>query len=434
MAALLALLATPGWTSAQTPLTLADAVARAARNNPAVRAARAAEVEATSRIDQARSVFFPRVDVSESWQRGNQPVFVFGTLLGQHRFAADNLDLVALNQPDPISNVRTSFGVEQMVFDAGQMSAGVHVAELASQMAALGSRDVGQSLKVAATQAYGLVLMAQAQRRAADSAIAAAMEDVSRAERRRDAGMVTEADVLALQVHLSQMRQRAITAVGQETVARAQLNEVMGEPIETAFQLQEPLPLARAADVEAPVTERDALKNRIDVARSALQARIASAQVSAARSAWLPRAFLQGAYDLNGSSLASQVSSWTVGAVVRWNLFAGGADAAQLRETRAAQDRAQAEREQVEAHARVEWRSALARLDESLARGDVAFGARAQARESQRIIRDRYDAGLASVNDVLRAAAAVLDADLQYTGALVDQLVSRALVDRARGQ
>ena len=170
------------------------------------------------------------------------------------------------------------------------------------------------------------------------------------------------------------------------------------------------------------------------MARVAIQTQIASAQVSAARSAWLPQAVVQGAYEFNGGSLSSHVSSWTVGAAVRWNLFSGMADAAKLREARAALERAQAERDRAEAHARVEWRSAVARLDESRARGDVARTARAQARESQRIIRDRYDAGLVTVNDVLRAATAVVDSDLQYTSAIVDVFVNRALVDRARGQ
>jgi outer membrane protein len=430
-AALLASLASPAVATAQSSLTLDGAVSRAATNNPNVRASRASEAEALARVDQARSVFFPRVEIAESWQRGNQPVFVFGSLLAQRSFGPSNFDIAALNHPDPLTNVRTAVTAEQVVFDAGRMNAGMHMASLGAQAAALGTRDAVQALKVAATQAYGGVLMAQSQRRAAESAIAGAQEDVLRAEHRRDA---TEADVLAVRVHFAQMRQRAISAASAETIARAQLNEVMGEPIDTVFQLQEPVPVPDDTPPVVPVDDRDILKTRTDVARAGLQLQIASAQVSAARSAWFPQAVIQGAYEFNGGSLTTQVSSWTVGAAVRWNLFSGLADAARRREARAALERAQAGREQADAHARVEWRSAVARLDESRARGDVARTARAQARESQRIIRDRYEAGLASVSDVLRAATALLDADLQYTSAIVDVFVNRALVDRARGQ
>jgi len=433
-AALLACLAFPASATAQSPLTLDEAVSRAATNNPGIRASRASEAEAASRVDQARSVFFPHIEFTESWMRGNQPVYVFGSLLNQRNFGPANFDIAALNHPDPLTNVRTAFSAEQVVFDAGHMSAGMDIAHLGAQAAALGTRDAMQALKVAATQAYGQVLMAQVQRRVAESAVTGAQEDVSRAEHRRDAGMATEADVLALRVHLAQMRQRAISATSQDTIARAQLNEVMGEPIESVFQLQEPVSPPDDDRPAVSVDDRDLLKNRTDVARAAIQAQIASAQVSAARSTWLPQAFLQGAYEFNGGSFTTQVSAWTVGAALRWNLFSGMADSAKIKEARAAMERAQAERDQTEAHARVEWRSAVARLDESRARGDVARTARAQARESQRIIRDRYEAGLVSVNDVLRGATAVLDADLQYTSAIVDVFVNRALVDRARGQ
>jgi outer membrane protein TolC len=88
----------------------------------------------------------------------------------------------------------------------------------------------------------------------------------------------------------------------------------------------------------------------------------------------------------------------------------------------------------VESAVRVEIRTALARVEGARAREEVGRTAQLQAMESQRIIRDRYEAGLASVNDVLRAADAVLETELQHTTAVVDVLVSTAMLDRARGR
>jgi outer membrane protein TolC len=66
----------------------------------------------------------------------------------------------------------------------------------------------------------------------------------------------------------------------------------------------------------------------------------------------------------------------------------------------------------------------------------VTVGATAvsQARESQRIIRDRYEAGLVGVGDLLRAAQAVLDAELQHTAAQVEVITAAAMLDRAVGR
>jgi outer membrane protein TolC len=57
-----------------------------------------------------------------------------------------------------------------------------------------------------------------------------------------------------------------------------------------------------------------------------------------------------------------------------------------------------------------------------------------QARESQRIIRDRFDAGLAPVADVLRASSAVLEAESRRVEALIDATVATAMLRRAVGR
>jgi outer membrane protein TolC len=57
-----------------------------------------------------------------------------------------------------------------------------------------------------------------------------------------------------------------------------------------------------------------------------------------------------------------------------------------------------------------------------------------QARESQRIVRDRYDSGLATIGDVLRAAGAVLDAESRATSAQIDVIIEAVALDRAVGR
>ena len=59
--------------TAQPMLTLSDAIARAHARNPDAASAAAAEHEAAARVTQAHGGYFPKVDVAESWQRGNHP-------------------------------------------------------------------------------------------------------------------------------------------------------------------------------------------------------------------------------------------------------------------------------------------------------------------------------------------------------------------------
>ena len=103
--------------SAQSPLSLSEAIARAKARNPDAGAAAAAEREAAERVTQVRGGYLPTVEVAESWQRGNNPVFVFSSRLAQRHFTAADFALDALNHPAATDNFRTALSVEQSLFD-----------------------------------------------------------------------------------------------------------------------------------------------------------------------------------------------------------------------------------------------------------------------------------------------------------------------------
>lgn len=82
----------------------------------------------------------------------------------------------------------------------------------------------------------------------------------------------------------------------------------------------------------------------------------------------------------------------------------------------------------------VEVVSAVRRLESARAREQAGRAAVDQAHESERIIRDRFEAGIVSVTDVLRAAAAVLNAEANRTSALVDTMLAAATLRRSLGR
>src|SRR5687767_3536818 len=154
----------------QEPLTLADAMRRARTETPAARALAAASDAALARVRQARAGYLPRIDVSETVQRGNQPVFVFGSLLSQQRFAAANFAIDALNRPAPVTNVRTGVAVDQPVFDAGLTRLAVESAEIGRDLVAANRLGAQQDLALGAAQAFVRVLQLDAAVRATHAA------------------------------------------------------------------------------------------------------------------------------------------------------------------------------------------------------------------------------------------------------------------------
>ena len=419
--------------SAQSPLSLSEAIARAKARNPDAGSAAAAEREATERVTQARGGYFPKVDVAESWQRGNNPVFVFGALLAQRQFTAADFALDALNHPNATDNFRTAVSVEQSVFDP-TTAANVRAASIGRHLAATGKHLVDQDLTAAVTDAFGRVLVAAATARSSAAAVETARADSEMAGNRRDAGRVTDADVLQVDLYLARTLEHQVQATSDERIARARLNQLIGEPLNAMFSL-DLTPPAIAIDTTNPARlEEEALKNRPEVVLAMQQEQLAAATVDAAQAAFLPQVAAQGGWELNGGAWNSRASSWVAGAVVRINLFHGLADKARLAEAREQARRRAIEKGKAETMARLDVQIALARLEAARASEAVGRAATDRARESRRIIRDRYESGLTDAAVLLRSADEVQQADAQQIGARVNVLTATATLLRAIGR
>ena len=106
-------------------------------------------------------------------------------------------------------------------------------------------------------------------------------------------------------------------------------------------------------------------------------------------------------------------ANWMVAGGLRWNVFDGFADRARIEEARHESQRARAQERVMESGAKLEARRAFSDLRASRQRIEVSRAASAMARESLRITKDRYEAGLTGVTDLLRTEVALLEAQLR---------------------
>ena len=126
-------------------------------------------------------------------------------------------------------------------------------------------------------------------------------------------------------------------------------------------------------------------------------------------------------------------NNWSAGITLRWNLFAGGSDAAQLE---AARQRLEQKRRQISAMdsaMALEVRRALIQYRAAEQQVEAAQAAEAQSEEGLRILRNRYDAGLATMTDLLSAETARSSARTNLAQAIYRQRLSYAQVEYAAG-
>ena len=417
--------------AAQEPLSLDEAVSRALAANPTLAAAVHAVAEADARVDQARAARLPRVDAVESWQRSDAPLFAFASRLGARALTIDDFLLPRLNEPDAVNYFRTALTVQQLLFAPGT-GAAISQARIGRTLAEIERDAARRDLALAVTSTYAAVLATEAQRAATAAAREAADADATRAAARRDAGMATDADVLALRVAVADLTAREARVAGDVDLARVRLNRLLAAPLDTRFTLAEPAPVPldlRLADDATPAR----LATRPDLQRAAQAEALADAGLRAARARFLPEVAATGGLELGGLQFDQRRSSWVVGAEVRLNLFAGGADRARVREAAARRARAAAEREAAETAATEAVRAAGRSVRAARAEADARRDAAAHADEAERLVRERYEAGLATLTDLLRASSASLDAEARAVQSRLDFIVSLVTLTHALG-
>ena len=94
------------------PLTLREAVAAALDGNRGLAAAGARADAAALGARASEGFLFPSVQATAGAMRTNDPVGVFGTKLRQRRFAAEDFDIAALNDPDAVSDWTAGVGAQ----------------------------------------------------------------------------------------------------------------------------------------------------------------------------------------------------------------------------------------------------------------------------------------------------------------------------------
>ncbi len=411
------------------PLSLPQAIDAALAGNTALAVAEARREIAGSQARLATAPLLPQVVVQTGFLSSVDPVVSFGTKLRQGVFSEADFDLAALNDPDPIDDWSTSVAVRWSLLDptrwAGQASARRYAE--AAGWSALRARE---ATVLRTRTLYHLAQSAAAQLQATRAAEEAAELTFETFRKRRDRGLLTEADLLQAEAELAAARARRTDAERARTDAWQELGRHLGwspdtlpEPTDT---LAAPAALPEAAFAPGARADMRALEAAANAAGAAKRQAVL---------AWVPALDAFAQYTTHSADpLSFDAEDWTVGVALRWTLFSGLSRTADIQradlEQRVARlEYAQALRDAASQLGQAERAVASARL-----RVD-ATGAAALAAESGRaLMRRRFSEGLATAADLLQAEARATAMREGAITALADYHMAVARLEFARSQ
>jgi outer membrane protein len=415
------------------PLTLEQAVKTGLEKNPRVSASRFQIDASTARISQAASGLYPRIDFNQSFSRTTNPAQVFSIKLNQEQITQADFDPFRLNNPSPINNFASTFSLTMPLYDAGQIRIGVKQAKLGNESATLSADRTRMEVITSVVIAYVGVLTAQDQLKVIDQAIETARANDKIIRSRYQNGLVVKSDLLRAGVRIAELEQERLDARSQVDVAKAVLNAAMGVEMDRAYRLA---PVEDKRSVPPWSLEQwlqNALDRRPDLNQLRSQEVMAEEEVKKARMAYLPSLHLTGSYEKDTEDFGQTANNYTVGLLLRFNLFSGFENESKVHEALANLQQVKAVVKQFELGVQVETRRAFLQKQSTLERIKVAEAAVSQAEEALRIVRNRYENGLFTVVDLLDSESALQQARTHYLHSLHEYTVATANLYLAAG-
>jgi outer membrane protein TolC len=414
-------------------LDLTEAVQRALDHNPLLQAGIAGRETAAAGLRQAKSGRLPSLDFTGTYTHSNNPVFVFGSLLEQGRFSANNFDPAYLNNPGALSNFRSSLDLRIPIFNRFQVSSDIEKAEIREGQAEADEDWLAQQLRFKVVQTYFGVLVAEARKEVAAEAVRLAESEVKRIRDRFDQGMVVESDLLAMEVQLAEFRQQLVQAGGEENTARAALNTILAQPIGTRENLKGQLEdRAFTVPPESELVWR-ALENRPDYRRSEMEVQLIRQDLKTTKGQYWPDLNIFGQLGHSTQTFANGSGDFAVGARLTFKLLNFGREA-HIDQVSAASEAARAQERHKANEVQFEVVKAYQSFVTSQEKVLVAKSAVNQAEETLRIVNDRHGVGLTTITEVLRSQTALLRARLNLLAARYDYYVGYAQTLLVTGQ
>jgi outer membrane protein TolC len=412
-------------------VTLADAVDRGVKASHRLAELRAREAGARATVQGRDAADRPQFSVQAGYMRTNH-ITPFGLTVPGRTFEAI--------YPDVPDNYRTRLDLQWPIYTFGRTGALEAAAQAELQATGKDLEAAQNDLRLEITRAFWALVTANESVRVVAESLKRMDASLEDARNRLKVGLVPPNDVLSVEAQRSRQQMLLIQARNLRDQATADLARLVGLD---GGALVEPQAALEEAGAPVPAVEpllAEARKARPDRQALAVRASGAGERLAAAEAGRKPVLAVAGGFDYARPNprifprAAEWHTSWDAGVSFTWLLWDGGRVAADIGEATATRQAANERLAEFDRQLEVEVRQRALDLESARAAIAAANDAVRAATEAQRVVGDRYAAGVATTTDVLDAQVALLQAGLDRTQALANARLAEARLDRAIGR
>jgi outer membrane protein TolC len=313
-------------------------------------------------------------------------------------------------------NFSAALGLKQLLYNGGQVNAGLRAARAYDEFAAYKVQEVREALARDIRVAFFGVLLAEAALTVQQESAAQLESLVAQAENRYRHQTLSEFELLSARVRLANEQPRLIQARNQLALAREQLRRLT-QIAEPDFALDGALQGDRA---EWPPVEdliRDGLARRPELLQAERLIELREADARVTRSQYHPTLDAFANYTGGNSSATDPTQDgwawhWNAGLSLRWNLTDGGLRRGTLIEKEQEVGKARANLEELRRLLAIEIRQHYLDLAHAAEAARVASENVALAQKGLDIARVRYEQGLSTYLEFTETNVALSSARL----------------------
>ncbi len=341
----------------------------------------------------------------------------------------------SLNSQKSITNTFSNgLSVNIPIYTGGRVEGQIAVAKLAKTSAQEEVLRVEQATKLSAVEGYFGLLAYEELRDVYHEAVSNMEGHLKNVTAQYNVGTVAKLDVLTSNVSLANAKTDAVSADNNVDNAEANLNNILGLPIQTKLELADHKLPFEPYDISLDDALDYAMMYRPEVLQAALSVRQAEKNISIANAGNMPTVSIGAGNDWSDDTFpGSGNSAWRVTGGISFSFFDGGATNAQVRQARQALLAARETEQQTREAVQLEVKQAYLNIRSAAQRVVENETSVAQAEESFKVASVRYQAGVGINLDVLDAQLSLNEARVDYIQALYDYNVGIAQLEQAMG-
>ncbi|MEY3288984.1 MAG: hypothetical protein RLZZ419_1226 [Pseudomonadota bacterium] len=370
--------------------TLEDAWAVAVDNNHQIKSAKANTSVSEQQLYSAQGQRLPELNVGSGYTQFSETQAAKANFQGQsgqfNTYQAGSVKAQAI--------------ASLPIFTSGRISHSINAAEASLQAAQHNETSSVLMIKMQVSEAYITVLRMESILQVAQSHVDSLSSHNKDVKNLYDQGVVAKNDLLAASVELANAQQLVTQANNQLDIARAHYNQLLNRNLADEVHLAAQFPETPTGTLGE--LSSNALTQRPELIVLAQQIEALEQHAQSVKADTLPQVAVNGGYQYQENRYQAYQGLWMVNVGVQWKLFDGSTGHSSDAINRQAIS-VKEQRDDLGSIISLQVRQAWLDSQEAKKRIKVTQQAIAQADENMKVTTDRYQQGLSTNTEVLKA-------------------------------